>query len=93
MVILIPLPDNFFLFLWQNPAFRYADVRKLKDQLTSIINFDEIQFLLEQKKPYTTSFPAFWVWRRPLSSRFVAGNVILNASNQVSAVVVVDKFR
>lgn len=93
VVILVPLPDDFFFFLWQNPSFRYADVRKIKTKDTFINNYDEIHFMLVEKRPYTTSFPAYWAWRRPYSSRFLAGNVILNVSNQVSAVVVVDKSR
>lgn len=93
VVLLIPLPGELFFFLSQNPSFRYADVRKIKDQGTFINNYDEIHLMLTGKRAYTTSFPAYWAWRRPMSSRFLAGNVILDTSNQVSAVVVVDKFR
>ncbi len=90
-VILIPLPDDYFFFLWQNSSFRYADVRKIKTEHTSSKHGDEFQRMLLEKRAYTTSFPAYWAWREPMSSRFLAGNVILDASNQVSALVIVNR--
>ena len=91
IVILLPLPDDYFFFLWQNSAFRYADVRKIKTEHTSSKHCDEFQRMLLERRAYTTSFPSYWAWRNPMSSRFLAGNVILDASNQVSAMVLVDK--
>ncbi|MCX7007941.1 MAG: hypothetical protein NTY53_11970 [Kiritimatiellaeota bacterium] len=91
VVILIPLPDEWFFFLWQDSASRYADVRKIKTEHTSSKHYDEFHRMLLERRAYTTSFPAYWAWRNPMSSRFLAGNVILDASNQVSAMVVVDK--
>ena len=93
VVILIPLPGEWFFFLWQNSAFRYADVRKIKTEHTCSKHYDEFHRMLLEKRAYTTSFPAYWAWRNPMSSRFLTGNVILDASNQVSAMVVVDKVR
>ena len=92
-VLLIPLPDDYFFFLWQNSLFRYADVRKIKTEHTSSKHYEEFQRMLAEKRAYTTSFPAYWAWRDPMSSRFLAGSVILDASNQVSAMVIVNRLR
>lgn len=94
--ILIPLQDDYFLFIWQNNLFRYADVRRLKNEHTEIIDLDAIEFMLKNKTDYVVAFmdrckEDFCIGNLPKSICY--GRVILDDLGQLTAILIVDKDR
>ena len=54
--ILIPLKNDFFLYINENSSYRYADVRKLKEKYSKIIDYEIIKEMLDGKKDYISNF-------------------------------------
>lgn len=95
IVLLVPTEDDSFLFIWQNPLFRYADVRRLAGLYSRIADYDEIRLMLDRRRDFTTPFLP---WEEPeiqgaLSGGrgVLAGGVVLDSSGRVACVVVVSR--
>lgn len=93
--LLIPLEHDLWFFLWQNPSFRYADVRKLAGPYSHIIDYDEIRIMIEERRDFSTPFFAHWkkgMWGMLLDSPHVlAGNVLLDQSGHIAGVIIVNR--
>ena len=91
IVLLIPLDNEFFLFVHENSVFRYADVRSIKEKNTQIINYDIIKNMIDSKKEYIPEFLSIQI-SKPLqifSQHVFCGKMILDNNSSLSVLILV----
>ena len=94
--LLIPVDEKDYIYLCKNPRFVYADTRPLKEESgAEIIDYNEISKMVKMKTDYST--PLFGNWDAGLfglfmySGNYIQGKVILSASGEIDALIVVDR--
>jgi len=93
--LLVPLEPDYFFFLWQNPSFRYADVRKIKSPHSQLIDYEVVQFMLDHSTDYMTPFISRGVgglWDMLLNKPDVlGGRQLTNSAGQVVGILLVQR--